>query len=51
MKKKPEKKLAKKLALAKETMRNLNEADMKEVAGGKPPTTFEITCDICTDRC
>ncbi|HWM92731.1 MAG TPA: class I lanthipeptide [Thermoanaerobaculia bacterium] len=50
MKKKPTKKLTKKLALSKETLRNLETGDLRQVAGGVSDYVrcFTQTCpDVC----
>lgn len=38
----------KKLVLSKETLKNLSEGEMKDVAGGKYPATIEMTCEPCS---
>jgi hypothetical protein len=38
------KKATKKLVLSKETLRALNDADLRQVAGGRPPPTDRTGC-------
>lgn len=41
------KKITKKLALSKETLRHLGPQEMKDVVGGKPPVTCSCYPEIC----
>lgn len=45
------KKITKKLALNKETVRQLDKSELTEVAGGRPNETRMTQCDCVTFTC